>query len=139
MIRYVSDAPNAPKAIGPYSQATVVGNLAFLSGQIPIDPEQGSLVAGGVEAQAEQVMKNIQAVLRHLRTDLSEVVRTSIYLTDLSAFAVVNKIYERWMGGKRPARSTIQVAGLPLGALIEIEVVAEIPVKAGTEKGGVFY
>jgi len=124
MIQYISDAPNAPKAIGPYSQAVVTGNTAFLAGQIPLNPATGEIVGDGIEDQTNQVMKNIEGVLSHLKLNLSHVVKTTIFLTDLSNFQTVNSIYEKWMNGTRPARSTVQVAGLPRGSRVEIEVVA---------------
>lgn len=126
MIRYISDAPNAPKAIGPYSQAAIIGNLAFLSGQVPIDPATGALVGDDIEAQTQQVLDNIRAVLRHLDRDFSHLVKSTIFLTDMTHFAKVNAIYERELGGVRPARSTIQVAALPLGAKVEIETIVSM-------------
>jgi len=124
MIKYISDAPNAPKAIGPYSQAVITGNTAFLAGQIPLNPSTGEIVGDGIEPQTEQVMQNIVGVLAHIGLDLSHVVKTTIFLTDLGNFQTVNSIYERWMKATKPARSTIQVAALPRGAKVEIEVVA---------------
>lgn len=124
MIEYISGAPQAPAAIGPYSQAVIYGNLAFLSGQVPISPATGKLVEGGIEEQTAQVMKNLEAVLRHLRLDFGHVLKSTIYLTDLKNFAAVNNIYEKSLGGKKPARATIQVSALPLGAMLEIEMIA---------------
>ena len=126
MPQYISDAPEAPKAIGPYSQAVVAGNMVFLSGQIPVDPATGRLV-DGMEAQTVQVMKNIKAVLSHLGLDFNHVVKATIFLKDLSNFKLVNSIYETHLGDARPARSTVAVAGLPLGAEIEIEMIAMMP------------
>ena len=113
MIRLVSDAPNAPKAIGPYSQATVAAGLAFISGQVPIDPATGNLVSGGIEEQTSQVMKNLAAILKHLKLDFTHVVSSRIYLTDLGHFQTVNALYEKALGDHRPARATIQVGALP--------------------------
>lgn len=124
MINYINDVTTAPKAIGPYSQATSAGTTVFLSGQIPLHPETGTLVEGGIEQQTEQVLRNITAVLTHLKLSFKDVAKTTIFLTDLAHFQTVNAIYERILGGARPARSTIQVAGLPRGALIEIEMIA---------------
>lgn len=124
MIRYVSDAPDAPKAIGPYSQAVITGNTAFFAGQIPLDPATGEIVGDAIETQTNQVMKNIEGVLKHLKLDFSHVVKTTIFLTNLGDFQTVNSIYEQWLNGTRPARSTVQVAALPRGAKVEIEVVA---------------
>ncbi len=124
MTTYINDAPQAPKAIGPYSQAASHGSLVFLSGQIPLVPESGSLIEGGIENQAEQVLKNLSAVLKHAGLTFAQVLKTTIFLTDLSHFQVVNNIYEKALGNSKPARSTIQVAALPRGALIEIEMIA---------------
>ena len=126
MIKYISDAVSAPKAIGPYSQATVANGFAFISGQIPLDPATGKLVEGGIEAQSEQVMKNLAAILEHLGLAFSDVVKTTILLADLKNFQTVNGIYERALGGAKPARATYQVAGLPLAAMIEIEMIAAV-------------
>lgn len=124
MIRYISDAPNAPQAIGPYSQAAITGNTAYLAGQIPLNPATGEIIGDGIEDQTNQVMRNIEGVLKHLSLDLSHVVKTTIFLTDLGNFQTVNSLYEKWMNGTRPARSTVQVAALPRGSKVEIEVIA---------------
>jgi 2-iminobutanoate/2-iminopropanoate deaminase len=116
----------APAAIGPYSQAVLAGNLLFCSGQIPLDPSTGSLVAGGVREQAEQVMKNIAAVLAEAGPGFDNVVKTTIYLTDINDFSVVNEVYANYFGTHKPARSTVAVKSLPRNALIEIEVVASV-------------
>ena len=115
---------DAPKAVGPYSQAVVAGNTLFAAGQIPLVPETGELVAGDVSAQAEQVLKNVAAVLRANAMTLSDVVKTTVFLTDLADFAKMNEVYARHFTEPFPARSTIQVAGLPKGANVEIEVIA---------------
>lgn len=114
----------APQAIGPYSQAVRVGDWVFFSGQIPLDPHSGELVTGGIGTQAEQVMKNVAAVLAASGLGFDDIVKTTIYLTDLADFAIVNDIYGRCFGGVPPARATVQVAALPKGALIEIEWIA---------------
>lgn len=114
----------APAAIGPYSQGIRAGDLLFFSGQIPLDPASGMLVEGGIEAQTEQVMRNLAAVLAAAGVDFGRVVKTTIFLVDLKDFAVVNEIYGRRFGAVPPARSTVQVAALPRGAAIEIECVA---------------
>lgn len=124
MKQYISDAPNAPAAIGPYSQAVTANGFAYLSGQIPLNPETGALVGPTIEAQTEQVMKNIAAVLHHLGLQFTDLVKTTIFLTDLGHFQTVNGIYEKALGGVKPARSTVQVAALPKGANVEIEVIA---------------
>ena len=116
--------PHAPAAIGPYSQAIRAGGFVFLSGQIPLDPSTGALVEGGIEAQAEQVMKNLEAVLTAAKTSFGNVVRSTIYLTDLTDFAKVNEIYGRRFAAEPPARATVQVAALPRGAKVEIDLVA---------------
>jgi len=123
MTEYINDAPNAPKAIGPYSQAATAGGFVFLSGQIPLDPASGSLVSG-IEKQTNQVMQNLQAVLKAAGLDFKHVLKATIFLTDLNNFQTVNGIYEKWLGGVKPARATIQVSALPKGAEVEIEMVA---------------
>jgi 2-iminobutanoate/2-iminopropanoate deaminase len=125
-MKYINGAPNAPAAIGPYSQACVVDNIAYISGQIPLDPQTGKIVEGGVEKECEQVLKNLRAVLSHLGADFNRVVKTTIFLTDLSHFQAVNKIYATFMGDSKPARATIQVAALPMNAQVEIEAVATL-------------
>lgn len=124
MTRMKIETPEAPAAIGPYSQAVQAGALVFLSGQIPLDPQTGVLVDGGIEAQTRQVMANLGAVLRAAGLDFTNLVKTTIYLVDLDDFAVVNGIYGACFGAIPPARATVQVAALPKGALIEIEGVA---------------
>jgi 2-iminobutanoate/2-iminopropanoate deaminase len=114
----------APAAIGPYSQGVRCGNLLFLSGQIPLDPATGRLVEGDVAAQTLRVLANLHAVLAAAGAGFSDVVRTTIYLVDLAHFAVVNEIYARHIGEPPPARSTVQVAALPRGALVEIDAIA---------------
>ena len=117
----------APTPVGPYSQAVVHGGLLFSSGQIPIDPATNALVDGDIEAQAEQVFANLRAVLEAAGTSFDNVVRVSVYLTDLSLFPRVNAIYERHLGSDpKPARSTIGVAALPLGAQLEIDLIAAL-------------
>lgn len=116
----------APRAIGPYSQAVRVGDLVFCSGQIPVDPATGELVEGGIQAQTAQVIKNLGEVLSAAGASWNDVVKTTIYLTDLADFAVVNQVYGAAVGGVLPARATVQVAALPKGAAIEIEAVAHL-------------
>ena len=117
----------APKAIGPYSQAIITGNLLFTAGQIALDPATGQIVAGDVTAQTERVMKNLTAVLESAGTDWSQVVKTTVYLQDMADFPKVNDVYGRMIGDARPARSTVQVAALPRGASVEIELIARLP------------
>ncbi|HEX2165138.1 MAG TPA: RidA family protein [Thermoanaerobaculia bacterium] len=113
----------APAAIGPYSQAVSVGDFVFTSGQVGLDPASGEL-REGFEAQARQVLANLAAVLAEAGLGFGDVVKTTIYLTDLADFPLVNQLYGDAMGDHRPARSTVQVAGLPKGALVEIDLVA---------------
>ena len=114
----------APKAIGPYSQAIAAGGMVFCSGQIPIDPATGNLVEGGIEAQAHQVLRNLAAVLEAAGADLSRVVKTTVFLQSMNDFAAMNGVYAAYFDGTPPARSTIEVAKLPRGALVEIEAIA---------------
>jgi 2-iminobutanoate/2-iminopropanoate deaminase len=114
----------APKAIGPYSQAIRAGDFVFCSGQIPLDPKSGEMVPGGIAAQTRQVMNNLEAVLKAAGCDFSTVVKTTIFLADLKDFSAVNEAYGEYFKGDPPARATIQVAGLPRGSLLEIEAVA---------------
>jgi 2-iminobutanoate/2-iminopropanoate deaminase len=120
-------SPDAPAAIGPYSQATRAGNLVFLSGQIPLDPATGQLVAGDIRAQTERVMENLGAVLKAAGCTFRHVVRTTIYLADLGDFAVVNETYGKRFPENPPARATVQVAALPRGARVEIDAIAVVP------------
>lgn len=117
----------APKAVGPYSQAVIHGNLVFCSGQLGIDPTTNTVITGGVEAQATQTFKNIAAVLKAAGTSLSQVVRVDLFLADINDFAKVNDIYSSFFStDPKPARQTIQAAALPKGALIEISAIAAI-------------
>jgi len=123
--RSVVNTSNAPAAIGPYSQAIRAGQFLFASGQLGLDPATGELRVG-IEAQTRQVLANLQAVLAEAGMGVSNVVKTTIFLTDLVHFATVNQLYGEVFGHEPPARSTIQVAGLPKGGLVEIEMVALI-------------
>lgn len=114
----------APAAIGPYSQAIIAGNFLFTAGQIALDPATGQIVQGDVTAQTERVMTNLTAVLESAGSSWSEVVKTTVYLQDMTDFPRVNEVYGRMIGDARPARSTVQVAGLPRGVLVEIDAVA---------------
>jgi 2-iminobutanoate/2-iminopropanoate deaminase len=114
----------APRPIGPYSQGVIAGGLMFVSGQIALDPSTGELVPGDVEAQTEQVLKNILAILREAKMGPENVVKSTVYLADLADFARMNEVYARHLGKEPPARSTIQAAGLPKGAAVEIDVIA---------------
>ncbi len=114
----------APAAIGPYSQAVILGELVFTSGQIALDPQTGQMVGGGIVEQTEQVLKNLAAVLEAAGASLGTVVKTTVYLANLADFAAMNEVYARFFGDNRPARSTVQAAALPRGALVEIDAVA---------------
>lgn len=116
---------NAPTAVGPYSQAVRTGNLLFCSGQIPINPASGKIEATDIEGQAMQVIANIKGLLGGVGLAINNVVKATMFLQDMNDFAKVNAIYEAGFEGHKPARSTIQVAKLPLGSLVEIEVIAE--------------
>ncbi|AEE90370.1 Enamine/imine deaminase [Tepidanaerobacter acetatoxydans Re1] len=115
----------APKAIGPYSQAIMLEDLLFASGQIAIDPKKGEIVEGGIEAQTSQVMENIKNILSAAEMDFSNIIKTTIFLTDLNNFSLVNDIYGGYFTKEPPARSCVEVSRLPKGALIEIEVIAQ--------------
>lgn len=115
---------NAPAAVGPYSQAIDYGDLVFLSGQIPLVPETGLVADGGLEAQAHQMFANIQAVLAEAGMSLSNVVKTTVFMTDLSQFAAFNAIYAEYFKAPYPARSCVEVSALPKGVLVECELIA---------------
>jgi 2-iminobutanoate/2-iminopropanoate deaminase len=117
----------APKAIGPYSQAVSADGWLFTSGQIALDPVSGEIVGGGFEAQARRVLENLRAVLGSAGCGFGDVVRATVYVVDLADFPKLNALYAEAMGDHRPARSTVQVAALPKGALVEIDFVARIP------------
>jgi 2-iminobutanoate/2-iminopropanoate deaminase len=117
---------DAPEAIGPYSQATTVDGWVFCSGQIPLDPHSGELVEGDVAAQTEQVMRNLRAVLAAAGASLDRVVKTTVFLADLADFQAMNQVYASNFGEHRPARATVQAAGLPKDVSVEIECVARL-------------
>jgi 2-iminobutanoate/2-iminopropanoate deaminase len=116
----------APAAIGPYSQGIITGNLLFTAGQIPLDPGTGQIVQGDVTVQTERVIRNLTAVLESAGAGWADVVKTTVYLQDMADFPRVNEVYGRMIGDARPARSTVQVAGLPRGVLVEIDAVAVV-------------
>src|SRR5690349_3103794 len=116
--------PEAPAAIGPYSQAIKAGNLLFLSGQIPIDPQTANLVEGGIEAQTRQVFRNIAAILKAAGASFDNVVSAGVFLTDMNDFGKMNAIYAEYFSSPAPARATVQVARLPKDSLVEIQVTA---------------
>ncbi len=115
---------NAPAAVGPYSQAIATGELVFTAGQIPINPESGQLLTGDIEAQTHRALQNLQALLHAAGSSLAAVVKTTVFMTDLADFKRMNAVYAQYFASEPPARSTVQVAALPLGAQIEIECVA---------------
>lgn len=118
----------APAAIGPYSQGVVANGFLFTAGQIALDPATGQVVIGDVVAQSEQVLRNLAEVLATVGATWSDVVKSTVFLMDMADFPRVNEVYGRAMGDARPARSTVQVSGLPRGVLVEIDLVAAIPV-----------
>jgi 2-iminobutanoate/2-iminopropanoate deaminase len=128
MPRQTISTPDAPKAIGPYAQAvSATGRLVFCSGQIPLDPRTGEIVGSGdVREQTERVMQNLAAVLSAAGASFAQVTKTTIFLTDLQDFAAVNEVYAKHVGESPPARATVQVAGLPRGASVEIEAIAVV-------------
>jgi 2-iminobutanoate/2-iminopropanoate deaminase len=123
-VKTIVSTPNAPAAIGPYSQAVEAGGFVFLSGQIPLDPATGQMVEGDIAAQTERVMLNLEAVLAAAGCSFADVVRAGIFLTDLGDFGKVNEVYGRRFPSSPPARATVQVAALPRGARVEIDLVA---------------
>lgn len=120
---------NSPGAIGPYSQGIIANGFLYSAGQVAIDPANGELVGSEIVAQTERVMKNLDGILDAAGAHWGDVVKTTIYLADLAHFPTVNEVYGKWIGDARPARSTVQVAALPRGALIEIDLIAAIPSK----------
>lgn len=126
MIHKIISTNKAPAAVGPYSQAVQIGEMIYTAGQIPLVPETGQLVDGDIQAQTKQVMQNIINVLTAAGSSLSKVVKTTIFVTDLGDFSKINETYGSFFGEAPPARSTVQVAALPLGADIEIEVIAVV-------------
>ena len=126
-MREAVTAPDAPKAMGAYSPAIRAGNLLFVSGQIPIDPASGALIDGDITAQADQVMRNMSALLKAAGVGFEHVVRTTVYLSDMNEFAAMNDVYSRYIVDPAPARATVQVARLPRDVKIEVDCIAVIP------------
>jgi len=124
MQKLVISTTNAPKAVGPYSQAVLSESLLFLSGQIPLDPGTGQMVQGDIRMQTRRVLENVSAVLEASSSSFSQVVKTTVFLTDMGDFSEMNSVYAEYFQKDFPARSTVQVAALPLGARVEIEVIA---------------
>lgn len=123
-MKKIINTPNAPAAIGPYSQAVMVGDTLYISGQVPVDPAIGKVVEGGIEAQTEQVLKNIGAILKEAGLDYSNVVKTTCLLSDMDNFVAMNGVYAKYFTKEMPARAAFGVVRLPLGAMIEIEAIA---------------
>jgi 2-iminobutanoate/2-iminopropanoate deaminase len=117
---------SAPQAIGPYSQAVIANGLLFASGQIPIDPRTGEVVEGGITEQAEQVLKNITALLSSANISIEQVIKSTVFLLDMNDFSAMNEVYGRYFKNNPPARSTIQVARLPRDVRVEIEIIAVV-------------
>lgn len=124
-LKYV-ETSGAPEAIGPYSQAIIVNGMVYCSGQIPFDPETMKQVEGGVEAQTEQVLRNLSAVLEAAGSSLGQVVKTTVFLKDMDDFAAMNAVYARFFGDHRPARAAVQAARLPRDVDVEIECIARV-------------
>lgn len=125
VVRLVT-SDQAPKAIGPYSQATIAGGLAYTAGQIGLNPATMEMVDGGIREQTERVLANLKAVLDAAGTNLQGVVKTTVYLVDMADFSAMNEVYARAFGDHKPARSTVAVAALPRGARVEIDVLATV-------------
>lgn len=126
-MKHIINTNNAPAPIGPYNQAVKSGHLLFTSGQIPIDPATGVLVSGGIHEQTIQVLENLKAVLEAAGSTLADVIKTTVFLSDMADFPELNTLYAEYFGeDNAPARSTVQVAALPKGALVEIEAIAKI-------------
>lgn len=123
-MRQLVTSPDAPRAMGAYSPAIKAGNLLFVSGQIPIDPATGALVDGNISTQTEQVMRNLGALLRAAGAGFEHVVRTTVFLADMSEFAAMNEVYSRYVTDPPPARATVQVARLPRDVRIEVDAIA---------------
>ena len=124
MIREPISTENAPTAIGPYEQAIKVGDFVYTAGQIPIDPKTGNLISGGIAEQTRQVLENLKAVLEAAGSSLDKVIKATVFLKTIADFAALNEVYGEYLGKTKPARSTVAVADLPRGALVEIDLVA---------------
>ena len=124
MTKTVINPPAAPPAAGPYSHAVRAGDLLFCAGQIPLVPETGQLITGDVRTQTERVLENVKVILSHEKLSFANVIKTTVFLTNLADFGAMNEVYGTYFGAPYPARSTVQVAALPKGANVEIEVVA---------------
>ena len=127
MERHVTATTDAPAAVGPYSQAIRCGETIYTAGQLGLDPETGKLVEGGIQAQARQALRNLQAILTASGSSMANVVKTTVFLQDMADFRAMNEVYAAFFADAPPARSAVQVAALPLGGLVEIEAVAIVP------------
>ncbi len=125
MARKTVKSPSAPEAVGPYSQAVWTGNLLYCSGQSPIVPSTGKIIAGGISEQTQQVFKNLETVLTAAGLKMDDVIKVNVYLTSMANFAEMNQVYQGWFSQPYPARTTVAVAELPLNALVEIEFITE--------------
>src|SRR5689334_18776217 len=125
-MKQIVSTEKAPRAIGPYSQAVIYNGLAYLSGQIPLDPATGQLVPGDVAAQTERVLENIKAVLDAAGASLASVLKTTVFLKDMGDFPKMNEVYARYFAGNPPARSTVQAAKLPRDVMVEIDAIAAV-------------
>jgi 2-iminobutanoate/2-iminopropanoate deaminase len=126
MIRETISTDKAPKAIGPYEQAIKIGDFVYTAGQIPIDPQTGNLIAGTIAEQTRQVLENLKAVLEAAGSSLDKVIKATVFLKNMADFAALNEVYGEYLGKAKPARSTVAVADLPRGALVEIDLIAII-------------
>jgi len=124
MEKKIVATPKAPAAIGPYSQAIRIGDFLYTSGQISLDPETMKMITGDIEIETEKVLKNIEAILKADGLDLNNIIKTTVYLTDLSEFTLMNQVYEKFFSETKPARACIQVTALPKGAKVEIDAIA---------------
>ena len=122
-MKKISNAPQAPKAIGPYSQAVEAGGFIFTSGVLPVDPVTGEIFGGDMKSQTELVLKNLENIIKAAGAQLKHVVKTTVYITDLTAFAEMNEMYESFFKENPPARTTVQVAALPKGSYVQIEAI----------------
>ena len=124
MIRETISTDKAPKAIGPYEQAIKIGDFVYTAGQIPIDPQTGNVVSGGIAEQTRQVLENLKALLEAAGSSLDKVIKATVFLKSMTDFAALNEVYGEYLGKAKPASSTVAVADLPRGALVEIDLVA---------------
>jgi len=125
-MKKVISTSNAPAAIGPYSQAIKVGNLIYTSGQIPVNPKTGTIVEGGIKEQTRQSFENVKSILKEAGLTMADVIKTTVFMADMNDFAEMNAIYAEFFAEPYPARSAVAVKTLPKGAMVEIEVIAEI-------------